>query len=154
MPAAAALDSLASEVRRRPDDVARLLLDADPESASVLVQALERRLSAEPLKRLERVWQLSGSQAAELFGVSRQAYAKWRRAGVPADRRADVADLDAATQELPGAPQGRSHPCRRWCRRSAADLAGRSLLEVAAEEGASSVREAVRRTFDLRRVQP
>lgn len=152
MTSAAALDSFASQVRRHPDAVARRLLDADPESASALVQALERRLSAEPLQRLERVWQLSASQAAALFGVSRQAYAKWRTSGVPADRRADVADLDAATRELLAHLKADRIPAA--VRRPAADLGGRSLLEVAVDEGAAAVREAVRRTFDLRRVQP
>lgn len=152
MAATAARDSIAAQVRRHPDQVARLLLDADPDSASALVQALERRLSAEPLQRLERVWQLSASQAAGLFGVSRQAYAKWRTAGVPADRRADVAALDAATQELLAHLKADRIPAA--VRRPAPSLGGRSLLEVAADEGAAAVREAVRRTFDLRRVQP
>jgi hypothetical protein len=139
-------------VRRHPDEVARLLLDADPESASALVQALERMLSAEPLQRLERVWQLSASQAASIFGVSRQAYAKWRTGGVPADRRADVANLDAATQELLAHLKAGGIPAA--VRRSAPSLGDRTLLEVAVDEGAAAVREAVRRTFDLRRVQP
>jgi hypothetical protein len=152
MAATAARDSLAAQVRRHPDQVARQLLDADPESASALVQALERMLSAEPLQRLERVWQLSASQAAALFGVSRQAYAKWRTGGVPADRRADVADLDAATEEL--LVHLRADRIPAAVRRSAADPGGRSLLELAVDDGPAAVREAVRRTFDLRRVQP
>jgi hypothetical protein len=152
MATSAAPDSFATQVRRHPDQVARLLLDSDPESASALVQALERMLTAEPLQRLERVWQLSASQAAALFGVSRQAYAKWRTGGVPADRRADVADLDVATQELLAHLKADRIPAA--VRRSAPSLNDHSLLEVAVEEGAAAVREAVRRTFDLRRVQP
>lgn len=151
----AAIDPLASftrQVRRRPDRAARDLVDSDSAVAVALVQALERQLSAEPLRRLERVWQLSSSQAAGLFGVSRQAYAKWHAGGVPADRRADVADLDAATSELLARVAVDRIPA--VVRRPAAMLDGRSLLEVAAADGAAAVRAAVEHAFDLRRVQP
>ena len=146
------LEAFAAQARRRPDDAARRLLALDADAASALVQALERRLSAEPLHRLERVWQLSASQAAELFGVSRQAYAKWRTGGVPADRRADVADLDAATAELLAHLRADRIPAA--VRRAAPAMGGRSLVELGKQEGAAAVRAAVTSAFDLRRVQP
>jgi hypothetical protein len=151
----AAVDPIASftsRARRRPERAARDLVDSDSAVALALVQALERQLSAEPLRRLERVWQLSASQAAGLFGVSRQAYAKWHRGGVPAERRADVADLDAATAELLARVSVDRIPA--VVRRPAAILGDRSLLEVAATHGAAAVRAGVEHAFDLSRVQP
>lgn len=151
----AAVDPLASfarQARRRPDRAARDLVYFDSAVAITLVQALERQLSAEPLRRIERVWQLSSSQAAALFGVSRQAYAKWLAGGVPANRRRDVADLDAATSELLARVAVDRIPA--VVRRPAAMLGGRSLLDVAAGDGPAAARAAVEHAFDLSRVQP
>ena len=60
-------------------------------------------LSANPVRIWSRtigLWQLSQAKAAALFGVSRQAFAKWLQRGVPADHAVAVADLKAATDLL------------------------------------------------------
>lgn len=128
------------------------LIGADAPRAARLAQVLERGLTLEPVKRFERVWDLSASEAAAVFGVSRQAYAKWFLAGVPANRAGDVAAIDEATQTLLRYVKVERIPA--VVRREAAALKGQSLLTLARVQGAPAVRDAVRSTFDLRRVQP
>ena len=135
-----------------PERAAAALVSADAEVASRLAQYLERRLSADPLDRFERVWQLSSSQAAAVFGVSRQAYAKWRTAGIPAERRVDVRLADEATDTLLAHVKVERIPV--VVRRPAVSLAGRSLLDVARAHDLEAVRDEVSAVFDLRRVQP
>ena len=135
-----------------PEVTAAALVSADPGAAARLAQFLERNLSAEPLGRFERVWQLSASQAAAVFGVSRQAYAKWRSGGIPADRRVDVQLADEATVTLLAHVKVDRIPV--VVRRPSTALGGRSLLEVARSHDLQSTRDAVASVFDLRRVQP
>jgi hypothetical protein len=135
-----------------PERTAVALVSADAEGAARLAQYLERHLSAEPLDRFERVWQLSASQAAAVFGVSRQAYAKWRSGGIPADRRVDVQLADQATAALLDHVKVDRIPV--VLRRPAPALAGRSLLDIARSGDLQAVRDEVEALFDLRRVQP
>ena len=135
-----------------PERAAAALVAADADGAARLAQFLERHLSAEPLDRFERVWQLSSSQAAAVFGVSRQAYAKWRSGGTPADRRVDVQLADQATATLLAHVKVDRIPV--VVRRSSAALGGRSLLDVARANDLHAVRDEVEALFDLRRVQP
>jgi predicted transcriptional regulator len=128
------------------------LVSADPDVAARLAQHLERHLSAEPLDRFERVWQLSASQAAAVFGVSRQAYAKWRSGGIPAERRVDVRLTDEATATLLAHVKVDRIPA--VVRRPSDSLDGRSLLDVARAHDLRAVRDEVEAVFDLRRVQP
>jgi len=125
---------------------------ADVDGAARLAQYLERHLSAEPLGRFERVWQLSSSQAAAVFGVSRQAYAKWRSGGIPADRRVDVQLADQATSTLLAHVRVDRIPV--VVRRPAVSLGGRSLLDIARANDLEAVRDEVEAVFDLGRVQP
>jgi class 3 adenylate cyclase len=135
-----------------PEVMAAALVSADVEGAARLAQYLERHLSAEPLGRFERVWQLSSAQAAAVFGVSRQAYAKWRSGGIPADRRVDVQLADQATSTLLAHVRIDRIPV--VVRRPSASLGGRSLLDVARANDLEAVRDEVEAVFDLRRVQP
>ena len=64
------------------------------------VTSLPAGQSGSGLVRTIGVWQLSQAKAAALFGVSRQAFAKWLQRGVPADHAVAVADLKAATDLL------------------------------------------------------
>ena len=66
---------------------------------------------------------LSQAEAARLFGVSRQALAKWVHHGIPSDRVRAVSDLAAATDllvhylkrdRIPGG-RAQTHPCARGC---------------------------------------
>jgi hypothetical protein len=140
-----------NEVLADADAAAGLLLAADKQASLALVQAIERRLTGEPLNRLERVWDLSASQAAALFGVSRQAYAKWRTSGLPAGRHLDVADMDSATSILLAYVNVDRIPA--VVRRPADSLGGESLLAMAGRHP-SKAYNAVVEMFDLRRVQP
>jgi hypothetical protein len=135
-----------------PEQAAVALVEADAEGAARLAQYLERHLSAEPLDRFERVWQLSSSQAAAVFGVSRQAYAKWHSGGIPAERRVDVQLADQATATLLAHVKVDRIPVA--VRRPSATLGGRSLLDVARANDLHGVRDEVEAVFDLRRVQP
>jgi len=135
-----------------PERAAAALVTADAEVAARLAQYLERHLSAEPLDRFERVWQLSSSQAAAVFGVSRQAYAKWRSGGIPAERRVDVRLADQATASLLAHVKVDRIPV--VVRRPSAALGGRCLLDVARANDLHAVRDEVEAMFDLRRVQP
>jgi predicted transcriptional regulator len=135
-----------------PERAAAALVSADAGIAARLAQYLERHLSAEPLDRFERVWQLSSSQAATVFGVSRQAYAKWRSGGIPAERRVDVQLADEATATLLAHVKIDRIPV--VVRRPSPSLGGRSLLDVARANDLEAVRDEVEAVFDLRRVQP
>jgi predicted XRE-type DNA-binding protein len=110
---------------------------------------LDRRRGAAELSRVLEAWALSQADAARLFGVSRQAVAKWVRMGVPAERAAVVADLGAATDMLVRYLRRDRIPA--VVRRPSAVLGGRSLVQMAATEPAS-VTVAVREMFDFSRV--
>ena len=72
---------------------------------------------------------LGGRAPAAIFGVSRQAVAKWRGSGVPDDRAVALADLAAATDVLERYVRRDRIPA--VVRRPATLLGGRSLLELA-----------------------
>lgn len=142
---------LVGQVATDPDAVARQLLEADESAARALAQAIERRLATGSLDQLERVWDLSAAQAAALFGVSRQAYAKWRIAGIPADRRSDVGEIAAITAMLLDVVKIDRIPV--VVRRAAEQLGGSTIIDLVREDPRAA-RAAVERMLDLRRVQP
>ncbi len=92
------------------------------------------------------VWGLTQSDAARLFGVSRQAVGKWLRAGVPSERAVAVADLGAATDLLVRYLRRERIPA--VVRRAAAVTGGRSLVEVAGDDPGAAL-DAVRAMFDF-----
>nr|MBA2671063.1 hypothetical protein [Gemmatimonadota bacterium] len=98
------------------------------------------------------LWGLSASDAARIFGVSRQALSNWRRDGVPADRTPALAEMAAATDLL--ALRVKRERIPAVVRRPAANLDGRSLYDLASQGRHAEVSEAVTEMFDLRRVQP
>ncbi len=146
------IQNFVTEVRIHPEELARSLIAADPRAVHNFLQILERRFTSNPLSRIERVWQLSASQAATVFGVSRQAYSKWHLSGVPAERSREVNDLNTATEELLTYVKIDRIPA--VVRRKALRFENMSLLEIAEDQGAFAVLKAVRETFDLSRVQP
>jgi len=117
-----------------------------------LTDELDRKVRAEPLERLMTLWALSGAEAGRVFGVSRQAFAKWLENGVPAERAPAVADLAAATDLLDRHVRRERIPA--VVRREAERLGGRSLYEMACAGEHRAVLAAVRTMFDLGRVQP
>jgi hypothetical protein len=137
-------------------------LDADPKIlASQLVEAsrdrpgwletftgeLESQALANQLRRFLDVWGLSASEAARLFGVSRQAFSKWLAQGPPADRLMTVADLAAATDLLVHYLKADRIPAA--VRRKAERLDGRSLVDLVGEGESHDVLEACRAMFDF-----
>jgi hypothetical protein len=113
-------------------------------------EELDRRRGAGDLRRVLEVWSLSRGDAARMFGVSRQAVAKWVAVGVPVERAEAVTDLAAASDVL-------VHYLRRdriaaVVRRASPALGGLSLIQIAAGDPAA-VRSAVRQMFDFSQVQ-
>ena len=66
----------------------------------VFTERLDRLRRGASFARTVQVWGLSQAEAARLFGVSRQAAAKWMRQGAPPERASAMADLSAATDLL------------------------------------------------------
>jgi DNA-binding transcriptional regulator YdaS (Cro superfamily) len=97
------------------------------------------------LQRILNVWGLSQSQAAETFGVTRQAVGKWIKRGIPAERLVTVADMDAATDILCHYLKPERIPA--VVRRSAPRLGDISLLEMVAEGRSAEMLAAVRSMF-------
>jgi hypothetical protein len=138
---------------RSPAELARELVEAGAgEWAEQLVSELERRLASRPLERAIRVWDLSVSKTARMFGVSRQGFQKWLDARPPADRLPDVARLDRATQLLVDHVRPTRIPA--VVRRPSRRLSGRSLLDLALDGDLDTVVAELEHTFDLARVQP
>lgn len=129
-----------------------VLAEAGQEWTRAFVAELGRRLQLDALDRLLMVWDLSASKAATIFGVSRQALAKWRTGGVPDDRLVPLADLAAATDVLMRYVRADRIPA--VVRRPADVLGGASLLELAEAGRTAEVRAAVVAMVDLRRVAP
>lgn len=119
---------------------------------AAFLQALEARVRAAPLERLMTTWDLSAAATGRLFGVSRQAVAKWRGSGVPDERAVALADLAAATDVLERYVRRDRIPA--VVRRPAELLGGMSLLDLAAAGRHEEVRRGAAAMLDLRRVAP
>jgi transposase-like protein len=136
------------------------LTDLDPrEAAATLVarqrddrgwldefaESLDRHRAASSFARVLSVWDLSRSEAAPHFGVTRQALSKWLRQGVPAERSQAIADLSAATDLLVHYLKRDRIPA--VVRRPAPELGDRSLLDLLAAGDTHAVLEACRAMF-------
>jgi predicted transcriptional regulator len=113
---------------------------------------LDRAVRTSPLERLTMLWGLSNAEAARMFGVSRQAFSRWLANGIPSERAAAVADLDAATNLLSQKLKRERIPA--VVRRTAPSLMDKSLYQIACEGRHREVRDAVTTMFDLQRIQP
>lgn len=135
------------------DALARELVDsADSEWLRELVDALDREVRIGPLERLLTLWDLSNAGAARLFGVSRQAFAKWLRSGPPAERVDDVTAVEDITALLDRYVKRERIPA--VVRRPADLFEGNSLIEILEGGDYERAVEVTRAAFDLRRVQP
>ena len=86
-----------------PDEAAEQIYAAHAHEGAWLdafAESLDRRRASRSFARTMEVWDLSQAEAARLFGVSRQALAKWVQHGIPSDRVRAVSDLAAATDVL------------------------------------------------------
>jgi len=137
-----------------PHDLAEQIIAQAPslEWLRAVTDDLDREIRRDPLERFLALWDLSGSEAARAFSVSRQALSKWRQSGVPADRIPGLMDLAEATNLLDRRVKRERIPA--VVRRAAETLGGQSLLDLAFEGRHAEVRDAVVAIFDLRRVQP
>ena len=107
--------------------------------------------SALELARTIEVWQLSQAKAAASFRVSRQAFGKWLRRGVPADHAVAVADMRAATDLLERYLKRDRIPA--VVRRPMPALEGVSLVDLLGRGDTGSLLSACRDMFDFGRVQ-
>lgn len=107
--------------------------------------ALEQRNHGAPLARVLAVWDLNQTDAAAVFGVTRQAISKWLTSGAPGDRAVPIAELSAATDILVHHLTRDRIPA--VVRRPAANLGGRSLVDLLVTAGAGAVVEACRAMF-------
>jgi hypothetical protein len=140
---------------RRLDPVAAaqaVSAGADDAWTLAFLAALESRVRTRPLERWMSAWDLTAAGAGRVFGVSRQAVAKWRGSGVPDDRAVALADLVAATDVLERYVRRDRIPA--VVRREAEVLGGVSLLDLAEAGRHAEVRRAVATMLDLRRVAP
>ena len=94
---------------------------------------------------------MSQSDPARVFGVSRQAIGKWLATGVPTERATTIADLSAATDILVRHLTRDRIPA--VVRRPAANLGGRSLLDLVAAGDAGAALEACQAMFAFERAQ-
>ena len=111
--------------------------------------SITARRSGSDLARTIGLWQLSQAKAAALFGVSRQAFAKWLQRGVPADHAVAVADLKAATDLL-------EHYLKRdripaVVRRPIPALDGVTLLDLLGRGDTGRLLSACREMFNFER---
>ena len=116
---------------------------------SVVGTSPAARQSSSGLVRTIGVWQLSQAKAAALFGVSRQAFAKWLQRGVPADHAVAVADLTAATDLLQRYLKRDRIPA--VVRRPIPNLDDVSLLDLLGEGDTNRLLAACRDMFDFGR---
>ncbi len=136
--------------RLGPREAAEAILRSHPHNDDWLdafAEHLDRRRAGEALSRILDVWGLSQSEAARLFGVSRQAVAKWVANGVPAERSTAVADLAAATDLLVHYLQRDRIPA--VVRRPMPAREGASLLELLAAGDTRATLAACRAMFDF-----
>lgn len=113
------------------------------------VAELDTLAGRDDLEQIMTAWGLSKAQTARVFGVSRQALAKWLASGVPVDRRPALADLTAATDLLARYLKRGRIPAA--VRRPAERLGGSSLLDLARGGHTAEVLATTRDLFDLRR---
>lgn len=138
---------------RQPDarDVAHALA-ANHDTAWVgqLIEALAKENPANELPYTQAVLGVSDVELADIFGVTRQAVKVWLTNGVPTARLGAVADLASAAHLLRRKLRPERIPAA--IRRPARNLNGRSLLELAVDEGPSAMYAEVVDTFDLSRL--
>jgi hypothetical protein len=98
------------------------------------------------LARLIAGWQLSISDVARLFGVTRQAVQQWLDDGVPAARQPKLLQILRVGDLLERNLELRRIPA--VVRSDAGAYGGRSMLEMIAEDRHDDLLESVERSFD------
>ena len=137
-----------------PREAAEQLLQTDTVDAAWLdtfSEYLDRRRSGLSLAQTLALWDLSQSEAARLFGVSRQALSKWFRQGIPSERAKAMADLAAASDLLVRYIKRERIPA--VVRRPIPALDGVSLLDLLERGRTDELLKTCRNMFDFERVQ-
>lgn len=147
-PAIHLADVIGLEPREAASKVASAF-QGQPGRLDEFAQHLDRYRAGLSLARTLAVWGLSQSEAAQLFGVSRQAVSKWTDRGVPSERSEAIADLAAATDLLVHYLQRDRIPA--VVRRPMAAVENRSLIELLAEGKTRLVLKTCRDMFDFDR---
>jgi transcriptional regulator with XRE-family HTH domain len=140
----------AADPRDAADLIARLQA-RDGDWLDIFSEQLDRRRSAHALANTLALWGLSQSEAARLFGVSRQAIGKWLSDAPPAERLALIADLAAATELLVRYLKRDRIPA--VVRRPIPARGGLSMLDVLRAGEARSLPALCREMFDFERAQ-
>lgn len=137
-----------------PEQAAEALFTAHEHEQAWLdafAYSLDRRRAATSLQHVLTVWDLSQSEAARVFGVSRQAISKWLDQGAPPDRAVLIADLAAATDLL-------THYLKRdripaVVRRPIGALDGVSLMDLFVRADTQALLATCREMFGFGQVQ-
>jgi len=127
-----------------------LMTEHPQEWVGAFVSELLNDLRAEDLSDAMRQLDLSDAQAADLFGVTRQAVTKWRKEGIPAERQSDVWDFVDAVRVL----SRYLRPERMVAAVRRKNAQGESLLDVGLTQSIAQMRAQIEATLDLRRVAP
>jgi transcriptional regulator with XRE-family HTH domain len=114
-------------------------------------ESLDRHRAGLSFARVLSVWDLSRSEAARYFGVSRQALSKWLQHGVPVERTETIADLAAATDLLVHYLKRDRIPAA--VRRPIAEVQNRSLLDLLAAGETGLLLDVCRDMFRFERAQ-
>jgi transcriptional regulator with XRE-family HTH domain len=122
-----------------------------PGAIRSIIRHLDQSLGRAGLERFTQLWDLSGAEAARLFGVTRQALAQWLRDGPPRERTAAIAALEDTTDLLARYIKRERIPI--VVRRPADLLGGRSLLELVQRGKYQQALDGARRMLDLRRIE-
>ncbi len=137
------------------DDLTAQILErsnGDRAALRQIVDRLDAELAAAPLNRCARLWDVSTAQIGMMFGVSRQAAAKWMIDGPPAARSGQVALLDQSTDLLDRWVKRERIPA--VVRRPVDVLDGRSRLDLALAGEFEALRDELVDTFDVARIAP
>jgi hypothetical protein len=143
---------LAAALAADPREAASALAEARKEQRDWLDEfaaELDRHRARSSFARTLSTWGLSQSDAARLFGVSRQAVGKWLEQGVPPERAETMADLGAATDLLVHYVKRERIPA--IVRRRAPALADGSLLDRVAAGKSREALVACREMFAFER---
>jgi hypothetical protein len=136
-----------------PKEVAlKLIAERDPGFVRKVVIQLDEVLKRTPLEKLRELWGITDAEAARMFGVSRQAYAKWLENAPPADRAPAIAALDDATELLER--HLKRERIAAVVRRPSALTNGLTLIQMAEQGKYDELLAAVQAMFDIRRIQP
>ena len=114
-------------------------------------EQLDHYRAGQSLARTLEVWDVSQSQGARLFGVSRQAVSKWIEGGIPAERTEAVADLAAATDLLVHYLKRERIPA--VVRRAATAIGSQSFLDLWAIGHTTVLLERCRAMFSFEQAQ-